>query len=169
MKFRAVIVLVVMFLSAGCIVSGENQSAVNSAVNSTIDPNLTNTSPVIMISPQERLMNLAFDARVFALENGKESAVAEFSNISGRFVRDGGSIMAYSMDGVLLADSKRSGDIGSRFIADDHDSGMVRLMRDLATTGGGLFTDPASGKYWFVSDIDGSWWICAGPGPESQH
>jgi len=106
-------------------------------------------------------MNFALNAREFALEEGKNVAITEFSSPSGKFSKDDRYIIAYGMDGILLADMTRTGDTGSRFISDDHDSGIVRQMRDLATTGGGLFTDPKTGNYWFIVDIDGSWWICA--------
>ena len=158
MKFRAVILVsILLALLSGSVVSGENLSA----NNSTPSQNLTNESVSILISPQEELMNLAFEAREFALEEGKDDAITEFSSPSGKFSTDGRYIVAYGMDGVLLADKTRSGDIGSRYIADDHDSGMVRQMRDLAASGGGLYTDPKTGNFWFIVDIDGSWWICA--------
>lgn len=158
MKFRAVILVsILLAVLSGSMALGENLSA----NNATPIQNLTNESVSIQISPQEELMNHAFDAREFALEEGKDVAITEFSNPSGKFSTDGRYIIAYGMDGVLLADKTRSGDIGSRFIADDHDSGMVRQMRDLATTGGGLYTDPKTGNFWFIADVDGSWWICA--------
>ena len=106
-------------------------------------------------------MNLAFDAREYALENGKEKAVTVFSDKAGIFSANGSHIVAFDINGVLLADPSSPGDVGSRFITDDHDPGLVRVMRDLAASGGGLYSEPASGNYWFVSDIDGSWWICA--------
>lgn len=161
MKLWTVILLCALIvLMAGNMVSGENQSAENTTPAQSLT-NITNVTPVMQITPQEKLMNLAFEARAFALEIGKNQAIAEFSSPSGQFHKDGMYIIAYAADGILLADSKRPGDIGSRFITDDHDSGQVRLMRDLASTGGGLFTDPKTGDFWFVSDVDGSWWICA--------
>lgn len=149
-------VLCILFLF-GTLVSGGNQSAQTN--NTTV--NQTEGTPAPVISPQENLMNRAFEARSFALEKGKEAALAEFSNPAGQFARDGMYIIAYDKDGVLLADSTRPGDVGSGFIADDHDAGQIRQMRDLANTGGGLYVDAATGNFWFVADIDGSWWICA--------
>ncbi|HPP77708.1 hypothetical protein [Methanospirillum sp.] len=149
-------VLCILFLF-GTLVSGGNQSAQTN--NTTVNQTESTLAPVI--SPQENLMNYAFEARAFALEKGKETALAEFSNPAGQFARDGKIIRAYDTDGVLLADCTRPGDIGSRFITDDHDAGQIRQMRDLANTGGGLYVDAATGNYWFVADIDGSWWICA--------
>jgi len=158
MKIQAVLLLLIMlFLVPGGVVSEENQSA----QNNTTSANLTDVPIIPDISPQEKLMNRAFEARAFALEKGKDTALAEFSNPSGQFNSEGMIIIAYGTDGVLLADSTRPGEVGSRFIADDHDAGQVRMMRDLATTGGGLYTYAATGNSWFVSDIDGSWWICA--------
>lgn len=158
MKIQAVLLLLIMFLLVpGGVVSEENQSA----QNNTTSANLTDETIIPDISPQEKLMNRAFEARAFALEKGKDAALAAFSDPAGQLNTEGMVILAYDTDGVLLADSTRPGDIGSRFIADDHDAGQIRMMRDLATTGGGLYIDAATGNYWFVSDIDGSWWICA--------
>ena len=91
----------------------------------------------------------------------KEKAITEFSNPSGQFSTKGRYVIAYDMDGTLLANMKVPGEVGSKFIKDDYDAGQVRMMRDMATTGGGLYTDPATGAFWFIMDVDGSWWICA--------
>lgn len=159
MKVQSTLLLLVLFILASVsLVSGENQTVLN---NSTI-VNQTEEAVVYELSPQESLMNHAFMAREFALENEKNVVLAEFSNPSGRFNRDGMVITAYDNNGILLADSTGSGNIGSRYIRDDHDSGQIRLMRDIAAIGGGLYVDSATGKNWFVLDIDGSWWICTG-------
>lgn len=152
-----VLLSIILTLVTVCMVSADNQSV----TNSTPDLNQTNTTSLIHISPQEELMNLAFAAREFALENGKEKAITEFSNPSGQFSTKGRYVIAYDMDGTLLANMKVPGEVGSKFIKDDYDAGQVRMMRDMATTGGGLYTDPATGAFWFIMDVDGSWWICA--------
>ena len=164
MEKQGFFLLLIAFILACGVVTGENQS---------VEDNSTGTDQDVAVisyelSLQEKLMNLALKARSFALENEKSEVLAEFSNPSGLFCSDGIMISAYDDNGILLADCARHGDIGSRFISDDHDSGQVRLMRDLSTTGGGLFTDAASGKFWFVADVDGSWWICAGLNPDNN-
>lgn len=146
-----------ILILAGGLVSGENESL---STNQTI-LNQTPEPTLIPITPEEELMNLAFIAREFALENGKDSAIAEFSNPNGRFYLNGTGIRAYGVDGTLLADPFSPSNAGTLLISDDYDSGNIRLMRDLATTGGGLFTDPVTKECWFVMDIDGSWWISA--------
>jgi len=138
-------------------VSGDNSSVSD---NQTME-NLTNESAIVPVTPEEKLMELAFKAREYALDMGKETSTSEFSNTDGLFTRDGAYIIAYNMDGTLLADPFRKSDIGSIFIADDYDSGQVRIMRDIAATGGGLYIDPATQKFWYVLEIDTSWWICA--------
>lgn len=159
MKISAIILIsCLMLLMTGCMVSGENISIPD---NQTTH-NVTNETPLANISPEEEIMNLVFEAREYALEAGKEKAIVEFSNPAGRFTRNGSCITAYGMDGTLLADPERKTDIGTLYIADDYDSGVVRLMRDLAASGGGLYTDPTTKDFYYVSEIDGSWWICAG-------
>ena len=157
MNIRHLMLVCIVLTLLGGIVSGEN----NTVSNTTNTTNQSTPLGIPTISPTEQLMNRAFEARVFALEHGKEAALSEFSNPSSTFCTDGMYICAYGSDGILLADVTRNSEVGSRFIADDHDAGQVRQMRDLATTGGGLYSDTKTGASYYVLDVDGSWWICA--------
>lgn len=114
-------------------------------------------------STQEALMNLALDAKAYALENGKATALSAFSD-KATFVRDGMYISAYNQSGVLLADPNHPEKIGTPFITDEHDTGIVRQLKDLAQSGGGILTPEMAdtkGLTYFAEDIDGSWWIVA--------
>ena len=50
------------------------------------------------------------------------------------------------------------------FITEEHDTGIVRQLKDLAQSGGGILTPEMTdtkGLTYFAEDIDGSWWIVA--------
>ena len=127
--------------------------AENETINRSESVNLT-------VSPEEAMMNLAFEARAYALNAGEEKAIAEFNNPGGLFAGNSTHLVAYKRDGTLLADFEHPEKIGEKEIKDDHDSGLIRQMRDYALSGGGIFSDPANPTIrYFVTDIDGTWWI----------
>ncbi len=69
---------------------------------------------------------------------------------------------AYDPKGVLLADPYRIDKIGSSFIVDDHDAGLIRRLSDLAQSGGGIIKQQETGGIsYYTLDVDGSWWIVA--------
>ena len=123
----------------------------------------TDTPQSVATGDQESLMNLALDAKAYALENGKATALSAFSD-KATFVRNGMYVSAYNQSGVLLADPYQTDKIGTSFIAPDHDTGIVRQLRDLAQSGGGLLTPEMTdtkGVSYYATDIDGGWWIVA--------
>lgn len=148
--------LIFVILSAGICTGDET----NGTVNTTAPEIIENTQGESQVF-EEKLMDLAFKAKEYALEAGKETALSEFSNPSGRFTSNETYIIAFDRTGVLLSDSKRPGDVGTLFISDDYDAGIVRQMGDFASTGGGLFTKEGTSESFFILDIDGQWWIAA--------
>lgn len=123
----------------------------------------SNGSSSTATSTQEALMNLALDAKAYALENGKATALSAFSD-KATFIRNGMFISAYNQSGVLLADPNHPEKIGTPFITEEHDTGIVRQLKDLAQSGGGILTPEMTdtkGLTYFAEDIDGSWWIVA--------
>lgn len=154
MKIWCLLFLACILFITGCMVAGEGGTvtAGNASQNST-------EISVGNLSSEEKLMNLAFDARTFALEKGRGTALAEFNNPSGLFSKNGEHIVAYDQNGVLLADSKRTGSIGSAGIGEEHDTGLISQMRDFVANGGGLFIDTATNESYFLLDIDEDWWI----------
>lgn len=148
------------------IISSSYALAENATANSTPGINgIQNASAnqsVQDIESLEALMNLALDARSYALENGKLAAMSAFSDQTS-FIRNGMYISAYDLNGVLLADPFKAGQIGTAFIVDDHDAGIIRQLRDIALSGGGIMTPDVSGNgiSYYVLDVDGGWWITA--------
>ncbi|MFH0966920.1 MAG: hypothetical protein V1862_04465 [Methanobacteriota archaeon] len=112
-------------------------------------------------SSDEALMNLALDARAYALENGRMAAISAFSD-KASFIKGGMYVTAYDLKGVLLADPYQSDKIGTSFIMNDHDAGLVRQLSDLAKSGGGILKPAESvGILYYTLDVDGSWWLVA--------
>lgn len=148
--------LILVIMSAGICTADDSAEVVNNTTSEVITE-----APGDMQSPDELLMELAFKAREFALEAGMDAAVLKFSDPAGEFVTNGSYIIAFDRNGVLLADMNRSGDVGSQFIAEEYDAGLVSQMRDFSSTGGGLFTKEETGESFFILDIDGQWWVVA--------
>lgn len=160
-RFSLYIFILILLItgSSSLAESASGNESLNTLTNTTL--NLT----VPDLTPDEKLLILAQEAQRYALDNGKLAALSAFSDKSS-FVRDGMYIAAYDWRGVLLADPYQGDRIGTLSIADDHDNGIVRHLRDLAQSGGGILTAGASGDgiTYYASRVDGSWWIAAASG-----
>ncbi len=110
----------------------------------------------------EALMNLAFRAREYALENGKLAAVSAFSD-RATFFGDGMYVIAGGMDGVILADPIQSVTVGTCAFSHDHDTGIIGRLCDCAGSGGGLFISKSGNDTvtWYVCPVDVTWWVAA--------
>jgi len=110
----------------------------------------------------ESLMNLAFRAREYAMENGKLAALSAFSD-RATFFGGGMYVIAGGMDGVILADPIQSAAVGTCAISHDHDTGIIARLCDCAVSGGGLFiTESGKGAVsWYVCPVDVTWWVAA--------
>lgn len=148
--------LLVFLILSGCTLAEATASASSNASNQSS----------LSAGAQEALMNLALDARAYALENGKMTALSAFSD-KATFVRNGMYISAYNQSGVLLADPFRTERIGTTLISDNHDNGIVSQLRDLAQSGGGILTPSMTdtgGVSYYAIAVDGGWWIVATSG-----
>ncbi len=131
--------------------------------------------PVPYFSPEDREGLIAFveDARSFALQNGKESALEEFNNLSGRFVNASRYIFAYDFNTTTLALPMQPDLIGTSRL-DIKDSNGVSFCRDFtaqAREGSGLsyllYPDPAENmtvklKLDYVMKVDDTWYLGSG-------
>lgn len=126
MDFRSTILLIglIVVVSTGHVIA-QNTTG-NPDVNTTEGAWISVSNQSVQSSgSDEALMNLAFDARAYALENGKMAASSAFSDRAS-FIRNGMYISAYDPKGVLLADPYQSDKIGTSYILDDHDAGTIR-------------------------------------------
>ena len=114
------------------------------------------------------------EARAYALQVGKEKAIAAFMDTGGRFYSDGLYIFAYDRHGVVLclpAEPSKLGDdrwdaqdpAGAYFVRE-----LIRMARD---HGKGwvdyLYVNPEQGdelqrKTSYVRRVDDTWYIGAG-------
>lgn len=112
------------------------------------------------------------DAKDFAIENGKDTALAEFNDGNGSFIQNDLYIFAYDYNGTVLAWPYRPDQIGvNRMNATDIVGiSHVKAFLDKAKSGGGItdyysvnpFTNLTDLKISYVQDIDGTWMIGAG-------
>jgi len=131
--------------------------------------------PVPYFGPEDREGLIAFvkDARDFALQNGKQSALEEFNNRSGRFVKGSSYIFAYDFDGNTLALPFQPDLIGTNRL-DAKDANGVSFCQDLtalARNGSGLYyllyPDPTENmtvklKLDYVMKVDDTWFLGSG-------
>ena len=113
------------------------------------------------------------EAKSFALDNGREGALAVYNDPSGSFTRDGRYIFAYDYDGVTLALPHQPELLGSSRIEASDPIGVrfIREAIETASLGPGylyyIYPDSSRGmrpalKLSYVSDVDGSWFLGSG-------
>jgi len=135
------------------------------------------TSEDLLIDPD--LRQFVADAKIYAVENGREKAVAAFNNVSGPFISGDLYVFAYDYDGTVLSWPYNSDQIGvNRFnVTDSVGNHHVQEFLTVAKSGEGMvdyystnpFTNKTDLKISYVTDIDGTWMLGAGryiePGP----
>jgi len=121
----------------------------------------------------DTLVKFVTDARTYAVNNGKNAALATFGNKLGGFVNDKMYIFAYDYDGKALVLPYNPGTVGMNMISQTDSTGLryIQQMRDIAKQGVGFVryqeADVMNGgkvseKVSYVTDVDGSYWIGAG-------
>jgi hypothetical protein len=143
--------------------------------------NVTNVSNATTAQPaaepdlvNDTLVKFVTDARTFARNNGKATALTTFNNPVGNFVKKNMYIFAYDYDGKALALPYNIGSIGTNQIALTDSTGLryVQQMRDKAKSGKGAFVwykdadmmnkGIVTKKVSYVTDVDGTYWIGGG-------
>ncbi len=92
--------------------------------------------------PVAETVSLVEEAVRYAKANGKEAALAAFSDPNGSFVRGDRYIFAYELDGTVLALPADPASVGTSHwnLVDPNGVRMVRQMKDAAQGGGGFVT-----------------------------
>lgn len=124
-------------------------------------------------STAAEIKNYVDSAASWALENGKDTAIAAFNNASGPFVT--GDVYVYALDysGIALALPFQPGKVGTDFLPVKDGSGKfyTKVEIELAKSGGGyiLYHYPipvdnstSALKISFVRPVDETYWIGAG-------
>jgi hypothetical protein len=138
-------------------------------------PGTAETSSVRNASPADLTELDAYvqSAAAFAANEGKEAALREFNNPTGRFVDGDLYIFAYEMNGTVRALPFQQGLIGQNRldVLDVHGVATIRALAWAASRGGGrvyyVYPNPAAGfaeelKVSSVVPVDDEWFIGSG-------
>ncbi|MEN6518612.1 MAG: cache domain-containing protein [Methanospirillum sp.] len=155
-------------LFAGCVQSppADTTPAVTSAVTVPATPPAAITTTLDLIAFVER-------AASFARENGRERAVAAFSNRNGSFVSGNVHVFAVDYNGTLLADPTEPASVGTDIsnMTDTFGIPLVKKLRETARFGRGFvsydYPNPRNNaivepKLTVVEDVDGTYYVAAG-------
>jgi hypothetical protein len=165
LSFLVVLIIGVFLLNAGCI---QNQPGLN-----TSTPGSTDTIQSGKFTSNESLVSFVNSAVAYAKTNGREKALAEFSNPNGSFVRGELYIYAYDFNGTTLAHPFNPEKIGvNRLNETDAQEGLfIRNLRDTARNGSGFarfyYINPThnrsvESKLGYVEKVDDDWWLGSG-------
>jgi polar amino acid transport system substrate-binding protein len=163
-----------LLFSAGCV----QTQPVHTTVVGT--PSL---SPAGGGTPQRDLIAFVDSAVAYAHANGKDRALAEFSDPNGSFVKGELYIYAYDFNGTTLAHPFNPEKIGINRISEKDAKGnlFIKDLRDAAINGSGFVTfyyiNPAHNrtieqKLGYVKKVDDTWWLGSGiysPQSSSDH
>ncbi|HWQ47724.1 MAG TPA: cache domain-containing protein [Methanosarcina sp.] len=139
----------------------------NSSENSSIVT--VGTDPQI----RERLKSFVGEALAYANESGKDTAIAEFNNQNGTFIRDGLYIYAFDYNGTTLALPYQPELIGTDLsgLKDPYGVNYTMVEIFLAQQGGNFlfyhYYNPAHNmtlepKMSYVQKVNNTWWLGAG-------
>ncbi len=108
----------------------------------------------------------------YANTQGKEAALAEFSNLNGSFERGELYIYAYDFSGTVLAHGGDPALVGKNLINYQDPAGfyVIQALIEKARTGSGwvsyTWDNPQTGrqdpKLGYVMKVDDNWWLGSG-------
>ncbi|MFA6362794.1 cache domain-containing protein [Methanoregula sp.] len=170
MKKLSILVLVVLVLGLFFITAGCTQ---NPPVVTPSTPGSNTTLQQRASTSNETLVAFVDSAAAYAKANGKEKALAEFSNPNGSFVKGELYIYAYDFNGITLAHPFNPEKIGtSRLTEPDAHGGLfITDLRNMARNGSGFvrfyYINPVhnrtvEAKLGYVEKIDDDWWLGSG-------
>ncbi|WP_440949704.1 cache domain-containing protein [Methanosphaerula subterraneus] len=169
LSFLVLLIVGASLLVAGCV---QNQPAVTTRTNTTLP---AGTVPLGQgnITSNASLVSFVDSAVAYAQTNGREKALAEFSNPNGSFVRGELYIYAYDFNGTTLAHPFNPEKIGVNRLNETDALGgfFIRNLRDVARNGSGFvrfsYINPAhnrsvESKMGYVEKVDDTWWLGSG-------
>jgi len=170
MRRRSLSFLVLLVIGASLVIAGcvQSQPGLN-----TTTPARTDTPGQGIVTSNETLVAFVDSAVAYAKANGKEKALAEFSNPNGSFVRGELYIYAYDFNGTNLAHPFSPEKIGvNRLNEPDALGGLfITNLRDAARNGSGFvrfsYINPAhnnsvESKLGYVEKVDDDWFLGSG-------
>jgi hypothetical protein len=170
--FRGTLVcglLVILLLAAGCT---QPSGPTTNPVTPSVAPTLT-AEPVPQGSSKEEMVAFVKEATAYAKANGREKALAEFSDPKGSFFRGDLYIYAYDYSGLTIAHPVNPEKIGvNRLEERDADGKLfIRELMDASTDGTGFveytYINPTQNnqvekKLGYVEQVDEDWWLGSG-------
>ncbi|NMB77476.1 MAG: histidine kinase [Methanomicrobiales archaeon] len=162
------IILFLLLVSAGCTQGQVPAPAAGPAPAVSLSP-----APSAETATKETMVAFVQEAVAYAHANGKEKALAEFSNPRGSFFRGPLYIYAYDYNGTTIAHPVNPEKIGVNRL-DELDAGgkyFIRELMDATTDGNGLveysYINPTQNnrvekKLGYVMQVDDTWWLGSG-------
>ena len=158
--------LVLVLLSAGC----TQTSSPAASPTTSITPAET-TAP--QAATKEEMVAFVKEAVAYAHANGKEKALAEFSNPRGLFFRGELYIYAYDYNGTTIAHPVNPEKIGVNRLDEMDADGkyFIRELMDASTDGTGFveytYINPTQNnrvdkKLGYAMQVDDDWWLGSG-------
>lgn len=175
--FLLVISWVLLLAAAGCTQTASTETpalASGTVATSTPSPATTRIpTAAVTAATQEDMVAFVQEAVAYAKANGKEKALAEFSNPNGSFVRGELYLYAYDFNGTTIAHPFNPEKIGVNRLNETDAKGNY-FIRDLATAannGSGFvefyYINPAHNrtvepKLGYVEKVDDTWFLGSG-------
>lgn len=170
--FFAVLALILLLTAAGCTQPTSPSGTADTPAAPTVSASGT-AEPVPQGSAKEEMVAFVKEAVAYAQANGKEAALAEFSNPQGSFVRGDLYIYAYDYNGLTIAHPVNPEKIGVNRLEERDAEGklFIRELMDASTDGTGFveytYINPTQNnrverKLGYVEQVDEDWWLGSG-------
>lgn len=172
------IILIALLITAGCTQSstapGQVQTpAVTTAATVKETVTTVATPGITRGATKEEMVAFVQEAVAYAKQNGKEKALAEFSNRNGSFFRGVLYIYAYDYNGTTIAHPVNPEKIGVNRLQEPDAEGtwFITNLREAAYNGTGFNTytyinpvhnNTVEKKLGYVMKVDDSWWLGSG-------
>ena len=172
------ILLIAFLLCTGCTqgppAPSPAQTTVPTAAGTATDiASLPATTATPLVATKEEMVAFVKEAVTYAQQNGKEKALAEFSNKNGSFFRGVLYIYAYDINGTTLAHPVNPEKIGVNRLneRDAHGNLFIQDLRQAAINGTGFATyyyinpthnNAEEKKLGYAMSVDPTWWLGSG-------
>ncbi len=170
------LLIIAFLLGAGCTQASPAPAATmvpatTPAPAETLLPAVTTTAP--QTATKEEMVAFVQEAVAYAKANGKEKALAEFSNRNGSFFRGVLYIYAYDYNGTTIAHPVNPEKIGVNRLQEPDAEGtwFITDLREAAYNGTGFATytyvnpvhnNTVEKKLGYVMKVDDTWWLGSG-------
>lgn len=168
--------IVALLLSTGCTQNpapAPAQVPVSPATVTTPSPAVSSATSAAPVATKEEMVAFVKEAVAYAKQNGKEKALAEFSNPDGSFFRGVLYIYAYDMNGTTIAHPVNPEKIGVNRLNEMDAEGnlFIQDLRQAAINGTGFVTyyyinpthqNAVERKLGYALSVDPTWWLGSG-------